>query len=101
MTADQQNSLVAQLDRIEAMSNMFARSLGDMPISAKNFWPDGVVMGGGSVSNITNNNSSQPIEIHMGDITVNAPSGNGKIIADEVRKITRENMNQIGNMLRR
>ncbi len=99
LTTVQQDSLAAQIDRIETMAKAFSNSLSDMPVSAKALWPDGLFDGGGSVSNITNNNS--PVEIRMGDITINAPSGDGKIIADEVRRITRENMNQIGNMMRR
>lgn len=105
LTANQQDSFAAQIsaqfDRISTMTEALSRSIMEMPISARNSWPDGMIAGGGSsVSNVTNNNS-QPVEIHMGDITINAPSGNGKIIADEVRKITRENMNEISRMLRR
>jgi len=100
MTADQQDSFAAQVDRIITMSDAFAHSLADMPVIAKNLWPNGVGAGGSSsISNVTNNN--QPVEIHMGDITINAPSGDGKIIADEVRKITRENMNQIARQFRK
>lgn len=126
MTANQQDSLSAQIDRIQAMakaagilisnqhdllgaqieliqgmSKAFeSYSFMDFAVASKNPWPNGVVEGGSSsISNITNHN--QPVEIRMGDITITAPSGDGKIIADEVRKITRENMNQIGSMLRR
>jgi len=102
LTADQQDSFAAQIsaqfDRINTITETLTRSLMDIPITARNLWPDGVVAGGSSsVSNVTNNSS--PVEIHMGDITINAPSGNGKIIADEVRKITSDNVNQIARLL--
>lgn len=87
-----------QIDRIIAMVEAFASSLTDVPVSTRNMWPDRAVTGGSStITNVTDNN--RPIDIHMGDITVNAPSGDGKVIADEVRKISRENVNQIGRML--
>lgn len=87
-----------QIDRITAMVEEFAGSLADVPVSTRIMWPDGVVTGGSStITNVTNDN--RPVDIHMGDITVTVSSGNGKIIADEVRKISRENANQIGRML--
>lgn len=100
MTSNQQDSFAAQIDHILTMTKKFAQSIMDVPVSAKSMWPDVMAAGGGStISNITNNNSSQPVEIRMGDITINAPSGNGKIIADEVRKITRGNVNDIARIL--
>ena len=51
------------------------------------------------MSNVTNN-GSQPVEIHFGDINVTAGSDSAYVIADEVRKITRENVNQIARHLK-
>ncbi len=45
--------------------------------------------------------NSRTININEGDIHVSVPAGDGRIIADEVRKITRENVNQISRMLMR
>lgn len=100
LTSDQQDGLAARIDDIKAMTDAFSGVVMDIPVSAESLWSNGMGAGGSSsISNVTTNN--QPTEIHMGDITINAPSGDGKIIADEVRKITRENMNEISRMLRR
>lgn len=100
LTSDQQDSFAAQIDSIKAMTDMFSKSMAAMPVTPQSLWAGGVAgSNAGAVHNVTTNNN-QP-EIHMGDIIINAPSGNGKIIADEVRKITRENVNEISRMLRR
>lgn len=98
LTTGMWGNFTAMLDRI----SQYSASLGDLPLSlsVRQAALDDTLkrVSGGMVTNVSN--SSQPVEIHMGDITINAPSGDGKIIADEVRKITYDNADQIARYLR-
>lgn len=95
---DNLTSMVEHIEQIGRMMDTFANSLANIPISQRDIWPGGVIAGdSNAITNVTNNN--RPVEINMGDITVSVPSTEGKIIADEVRKITRDNINQIGRVL--
>lgn len=101
LTSDQQDSFAAQVDRFKATADAFSRSVMDMPVTHQSLWPNGMAGGAGSsISNVTTDNS-RVIEINEGDIYVSVPSQSGRIIADEVRGITRENINQISRMLRK
>lgn len=51
------------------------------------------------VNNVTNN-TNQPIEISIGDTIINGGSEPASVIADEVRNISRDNLNQIARMLK-
>lgn len=96
LTAQMWENLTTMFERIDRL----ASSMGDLSRHIGQAALDETLkrVGGGTVTNVTN--SSQPVEIHMGDITVNTPSGDGKIIADEVRKITYDNVDQIARYLR-
>lgn len=100
LTSDQQNSFAAQVDRFKTMTDAFSRSIMDIPVTTDSLWPKGFTEGGSSTSNVSTDNS-RTININEGDIHVSVPVGGGRIIADEVRKITRENVNQISRMLMR
>lgn len=96
LTSDQQDSLAAQLDRIGALSEAFGHSVMDMPVNARSLWPDGSNAVGGSVSNVTNN--ARTVEVNFGDTIIN---GAKQDTLDRHVKVTRDMMNQIGNILRR
>ena len=100
LTSDQQDSFAAQVDRFKATADAFSRSVMDIPVTTDSLWPKGFTGGGSSTSNVSTDNS-RTININEGDIHVSVPVGDGRIIADEVRKITRENVNQISRMLMR
>lgn len=100
LTSDQQNSFAAQVDRFRATADAFSRSVMDIPVTPQNLWPQGFTEGSSSTSNVSNDNS-RIININEGDIYISVPSPDGKTIADEVRTITRDNLNQISRYLRR
>lgn len=93
---DNVKNMVERIDRISKMMSAFAST---PPTSLYPALPDFTKFHSSTIHNITNN-SNQPVEINLGPVTVNAPSGDGKIIADEVRKITYENVNQIAQKLK-
>lgn len=95
MTANQQDSLAEQVDRIGAMADMFRLAVASSPALS---------VGGGlssaernTINNITNN--SRPIEVNIGD-TIIQGSPNDQTVQKHI-KVTRDMMNQIGNLLRR
>lgn len=101
LTSDQQDSFAAQIDSFKTMADAFSGLVTDMPVTRQSLWPNGMAGGAGSsTSNVTTDNS-RVIEINEGDIYVSVPSQSGKLIADEVRNITRDNINQISRWLRR
>lgn len=96
LTSRMWDNAVTMVDRISRMTEAFTT----MPISmTQPILPDFSRFGNQTVSNVTNN-GSQPVEIHFGDINVTAGSDSAYVIADEVRKITRENVNQIARHLK-
>ncbi len=100
LTSEQQDSFAAQVDSFRDMADAFDRSVMAMPVNTDSLWPKGFAEGSSSTSNVSTDNS-RTININEGDIHVSVPAGDGRIIADEVRKITRENVNQISRMLMR
>lgn len=100
LTSDQQSSFAAQVDRFKATVDAFSRSAMDIPVTTDSLWPNGFTGGNNSTSNVSTDNS-RTINVREGDIYVSVPSQSGRVIADEVKKITRENMNQISRMLMR
>lgn len=100
LTSDQQDSFAAQVDSFKAAADAFSRSVMDIPVTTGSLWPKGFAEGGSSTSNVSTDNS-RTININEGDIHISVPSPGGKIIADEVRTITRDNLNQISRYLRR
>lgn len=99
LTTKMWDNLTATLDRM----NHYSALVGDLPLSVRQAALDETLkrVSGGTVTTVTNvTNSSQPIEVRMGDITVYAPSGDGKIIADKVREITYDNVDQIARYLK-
>lgn len=59
--------------------------------------PDFSHLSSGTIKNITNN--SKPVEVHFGDTIINGGSEPAYVIADEVRKISHENVNQIAQLV--
>lgn len=100
LTSDQQDSFAAQVDSFKAMADAFSRSVMAMPVDTDSLWPKGFAEGSSSTSNVSTDNS-RTININEGDIYISVPSPDGKTIADEVRTITRDNLNQISRYLRR
>lgn len=100
LTSNQQDSFAAQVDSFKAMADAFSRSIVGIPVTTDSLWPKGFTGGGSSTSNVSTDNS-RTININEGDIHVSVPAGDGRIIADEVRRITRENVNQVSRMLMR
>ena len=97
LTSNQQDSVAEHIAQINAMTEKFMSA--PMP-------PLTLPIAGGlsqiersTINNITNNDS-RPVEIHLGDTIINGGSDPAHIIADRVREITRENLNQIAHMLR-
>ena len=84
-----------QIDRIGAMTEKFMSA----PLSmAQPIPPDFAHLGDSTVNNVTDN--SKPIEVHFGDTIINGGSEPAHVIADEVRKISRANVNQIAQILK-
>lgn len=100
LTSDQQDSFAAQVDSFKAAADAFSRSVMDIPVTTGSLWPKGFAEGSNSTSNVSTDNS-RTININEGDIHISVPSPDGKIVADEVRAITRDNLNQISRYLRR
>ena len=100
LTSDQQDSFAAQVDSFKAMADAFSRSVMAMPVNTDSLWPKGFAEGSSSTSNVSTDNS-RTITVNEGDIYISVPSPDGKTIADEVRNITRDNLNQISRYLRR
>lgn len=100
LTNSQQDSFAAQVDSFKATADAFSKSVMDMPITVGSLWSGGFAEGSNPTGSVSTDNS-RTININEGDIHVSVPSGDGKIIADEVRAITRDNLNQISRYLRR
>lgn len=96
---DNLKSMMERMDRMDRMSKMMSAFASKPPAPIYPALPDLTKFRSSTIHNITNN-SNQPVEINLGPVTVNAPSGDGKIIADEVRKITYENVDQIAQKLK-
>lgn len=92
------NPMVESVKRMTTMMKAFADNPPFLtrPVAPDIFRP----MSNSTVSNITNNTTNHPVEIHMGDITVHAQSDSAYVIADEVRKITRQNANDLARILK-
>lgn len=97
LTSDQQDSIATQISRISAVADKLSNI--DTFADVKSLMSEMSQLTKTVVNNVTNN-SNQPIEIHFGDTIINAPSDSAKVIADEVKNISRDNMNQIAHMLR-
>lgn len=92
------NPMVESVKRMTTMMKAFTDNPPFLtrPVTPDIFRP----MSNSTVSNITNNTTNHPVEIHMGDITVHAQSDSAYVIADEVRKITRQNANDLARILK-
>lgn len=95
LTSDQQNSFAAQIERIGIMTDKFMSE--SLPM-IQSVLPDFLHLSGSTINNVTDN--SKPIEVHFGDTIINGGSESAHVIADEVRKISRENVNQIAQILK-
>lgn len=91
--------MIKTVKRITAMMQAFADKT---PSFVQPIFPEAIRnFGSSTVSNITNNmTDNRPVEIHMGDVIVNAQSNSAYVIADEVRKVTRDNANDLARMLK-
>lgn len=96
LTSDQQDSIATQFGRINAMIDKLANT---DTLDAKSLVSEMAQLTKTVVNNVTNN-TNQPIEITIGDTIINGGSEPASVIADEVRNISRNNLNQIARMLK-
>lgn len=83
LTSDQQDSFAAQIDRIGAMTEKF---MGTSVSMAQPILPDFSHLGGGTINNVTNTNNNQPMEIHLGDVTIQGTVMGPKELAENLNK---------------
>lgn len=95
LTSDQQNNLLTVFDRINTMVDSFTRA-PVLPLAAS-MVGDLSGTGRNTINNITNN--SRPIEISIGDTIIQGNASSGTV--QKHTDVTRNMMNDIGNMLRR
>lgn len=98
LTSDQQDSLVAQFNRISTLAEVFTRTPMSMvpPIL-----PDFSHSGSDTVNNIINR-SSQPITVNQGDVIIQGAVMSPKQMAENINPyigVTRQMANQLANMM--
>lgn len=81
------------------MSKMMSAFASKPPAPIHPVLPDLTKFRSSTIHNITNN-SSQPVEINFGDTIINGGSDPAVVIADRVKEITYENVNQIAKKLK-
>lgn len=95
LTSDQQNDIATRLERIDTMTDKLI-SAPVLPLAAS-------MVGGlsqverSTINNITNN--FKPIEVHFGDTIISSSSGDAHAIADEVKRISEKNIDQIARLV--
>lgn len=83
LTSDQQDSFAAQIDRIGAMTEKFMST----PLSmAQPVFPDFSHLGGSTVNNVVNTNNNHPMEIYLGDVTIQGTVMGPKELAENLNK---------------
>lgn len=89
-------NLVAVVDRMDTLAQSLT---GPTSYTGSTVLPDMLKgIGSSTVNNVINRN--QPIQIDLGDTIINGGSDPAPVIAEKVRTITRENINQIAKFLR-